>query len=61
MNTIIIADDHPITLQGMKSYIENLGYHIIGTYSDGECLYNGILEKNPDIVISDLSMPKLNG
>lgn len=61
MNTIIIADDHPITLQGMKSYIEDLGYYVIGTYSDGECLYNGILEKNPDIIISDLSMPKMNG
>lgn len=61
MNTIIIADDHPITLQGMKSYIENLGYKIIGTFTDGESLYNGILEKNPDIIITDLSMPKLNG
>ena len=61
MNTIIIADDHPITLQGIKSYIENLGYKIIGTFTDGESLYNGILEKNPDIVITDLSMPRMNG
>ena len=61
MNTIIIADDHPITLQGIKSYIKNLGYKIIGTFTDGESLYNGILEKNPDIVITDLSMPRMNG
>lgn len=61
MKTIIIADDHPITLSGIKVYIENLGYLVLDTFQNGIDAYNGILKLNPDFVILDLNMPGMNG
>lgn len=61
MQTIIIADDHPITLSGIRVYIENLGYHVLDTYQNGTDAYNGIMQLSPDFVILDLNMPGMNG
>lgn len=61
MKTIIIADDHPITLNGIKLYVENLGYNVIETHVDGIKAYESILTLNPDIAILDVNMPGLNG
>ncbi|WP_298394163.1 response regulator transcription factor [Flavobacterium sp.] len=61
MKTIIVADDHPITLNGIKSYVENLGYQVIKTCQNGSDAYQSIVELNPDGVILDLNMPIING
>lgn len=61
MKTIIIADDHPITLSGIELYVKNLGYRVLNTYQNGLEAYNGILESQPDYAILDLNMPGLNG
>lgn len=61
MKTMIIADDHPMTLAGMKNFVETLGYHVIATYTDGLSAYEGVLKLTPTIVILDLNMPKMNG
>ena len=61
MQTIILADDHPITLNGMKLYVEKLNYKVLNTYLNGIDAYNGIMLLNPDIVILDLNMPGMNG
>lgn len=58
---MIIADDHPMTLAGMKNFVETLGYHVIATYTDGLSAYEGVLKLTPAIVILDLNMPKMNG
>jgi DNA-binding NarL/FixJ family response regulator len=61
MRTIIIADDHPATLNGVKSFLEKLGYIILSTYDNGISAYNNIISLQPDCAILDLSMPGLNG
>lgn len=61
MQTIIIADDHPMTLNGIQLYVENLNYRVLATYPNGIDAYNGIIDLNPDIVILDLNMPGMNG
>jgi DNA-binding NarL/FixJ family response regulator len=61
MATFIIADDHPITLAGMKTFVEKLGHKILGTYDNGISAYNNIIALNPEYVILDLSMPSMNG
>jgi DNA-binding NarL/FixJ family response regulator len=61
MLTFIIADDHPITLAGMKSYIEKLGHTVLATYENGMYAYNNIISLKPDFAILDLSMPSMNG
>lgn len=60
--TIIIADDHPLFLSGLRQIIqtrENL--RIIGEASNGASALRLIGEKKPDIAILDLDMPKMNG
>jgi two-component system, NarL family, nitrate/nitrite response regulator NarL len=61
MKTIIIADDHPITLKGIQLYVENLGYKVLKACKNGTEALQNILELKPDFVILDLNMPELNG
>ncbi len=61
MSTFIIADDHPVTLAGMETYIKKLGHQVLGTYDNGISAYNNIVLEKPDYAILDLSMPSLNG
>lgn len=61
MKTILLADDHPITLAGIQSYVESLGYQVVKTCKNGTDAFQGILEYAPDLVILDLNMPGMNG
>lgn len=63
MKNILIVDDEHSIRQGL---IENfdwhkLGYHIIGEASDGEQALKIIKETHPDIVLTDIMMPKMTG
>lgn len=58
---ILIADDHPFTLLGTKSYVESFGYRVIDTCSNGVSAFNMIHLHNPDIAILDINMPGLDG
>ena len=59
--TVLIADDHPFTLTGTKSFVETLGHQVIKTCSNGTVAYNLIQIHQPDIAILDISMPGLGG
>jgi two-component system response regulator YesN len=63
MNTVFIADDELIIRQGIKCIIdwEQLGFEIIGEASNGEDALNFILNKQPDLVLMDIRMPKMLG
>lgn len=61
MKKIIIADDHSMTLLGMKNYLEEGGYKVIAACTDGEAAYESAKELRPDFLILDINMPKLNG
>lgn len=57
----IIADDHPFTLAGTKSYIEAIGYEVIATCLNGKEAFFKIRELKPDIAILDINMPEIDG
>ncbi len=59
--TIIIADDHPITLNGIVQFAKELGYNVLGSYTNGISALNNILALKPNYVISDISMPDFTG
>ncbi|WP_299779873.1 response regulator transcription factor [uncultured Formosa sp.] len=59
--TIILADDHPLLLNGTKEFLEKKWFKVIDTATDGNSAYNKIVELKPDIAILDFDMPKLNG
>jgi DNA-binding NarL/FixJ family response regulator len=58
---ILIADDHPFTLQGTKTFVESYGYKVNDTCSNGIVALNLILLHEPDIAILDINMPGLDG
>lgn len=58
---ILIADDHPLTLQGTKSFVESFGYRVIDICSNGAAALNQIQLHLPDIAILDIHMPGMDG
>ena len=58
---ILIADDHPFTLQGTKSFVESYGYKVADACSNGISALNLIVLHRPEIAILDINMPGLDG
>ena len=61
---VALADDHDIVREGIKLMINNFGsFEIVCDAIDGRDLIDKInrLEKHPDIVLTDISMPVMNG
>ncbi|MCR4782759.1 MAG: response regulator [Lachnospiraceae bacterium] len=60
---VFIADDEEIVLEGLKYIIDwnSLGFSICGTATNGMDALNQILALQPDLVLLDIRMPKLNG
>jgi DNA-binding NarL/FixJ family response regulator len=61
MPNVIIADDHPFSLLGTKSFVESLGYRVIDLCNNGIAALNSIRTARPDIAILDVNMPGMNG
>lgn len=60
MARLLLADDHSITLAGMRSVIQQ-EHELIGQLSDGRALVTEALRLHPDLIILDIGMPLLNG
>ncbi|MCX7633639.1 MAG: response regulator transcription factor [Turneriella sp.] len=59
---IVLADDHPLILQGLRRLLEpDPRYQIIAECDNGQKLLDVLQQRGADLVICDLSMPKLNG
>jgi len=61
MLKVLIADDEKDIVDLIAYLIKELDVEIVGQASDGLEAYEMILEKNPDVVISDIRMPGLTG
>ncbi|MGC5772544.1 response regulator [Paenibacillus pabuli] len=60
---LLIADDEPVILRGLKKLIfwEQLGFRIVGEANDGTELRDLIRKHEPQLIISDISMPGGSG
>ncbi len=62
MIRLIIAEDHQAFTDGIAAYLEyNDEIKLIDSVSDGEALVKSVSRLQPDVVITDLRMPKLDG
>lgn len=60
--TILIADDHKILREGLRSLIERSKlYRVIGESADGRSLLESVPALQPSVVIMDVTMPGMNG
>jgi len=58
---LLLADDHDIVLEGLRRVLDQPDFEIVGAVKDGRALLRAVDELQPDIVISDITMPQLNG
>jgi DNA-binding NarL/FixJ family response regulator len=59
---ILLADDHALIRHGIRNLISNNPYlDVIGEVGDGEELLEFLQTNVPDLLILDISMPKLTG
>ena len=62
MIKVFIADDHAIVREGIVSlFLRERDFKVVGQASDGEEAIEKIQQTKPDVVIMDISMPKING
>jgi DNA-binding NarL/FixJ family response regulator len=57
---VLIADDHAIFAETLRSYLEKT-CSIIGVVADGRAMLQETIRLRPDLVVADISMPLLNG
>jgi DNA-binding NarL/FixJ family response regulator len=59
---IVVADDHPITLAGLRMLIEaDPAFELVAEATSGPQALDLILAAKPDVAILDISLPRLNG
>jgi two-component system response regulator NreC len=58
---IVLADDHILVRQGLKSLLEREGFQVVAEASDGQEALRHVQSLQPDIAVMDISMPTLNG
>lgn len=62
MIRIVIAEDHQALIDGIKlSLASEQDIEVVGEANDGEALVELVRLKNPDVVITDIRMPKCDG
>ena len=62
MITVLIADDHQVVRQGTRVLLEDSpDLEVVGEAGDGEEAVAKALELKPDVVLMDLSMPRMDG
>jgi len=57
---LLLADDHLIVLEGMTRLLQS-EYELLPPASDGQLLVETAMRTSPDVIVTDISMPILNG
>jgi two-component system response regulator NreC len=59
--TVIIADDHELLCEGFQSAFQKEGINVVATAHNGEELVQKVREHQPQVVVTDIRMPQLDG
>jgi DNA-binding NarL/FixJ family response regulator len=58
---VLLADDHDIVIEGLRRVLNHPDIEIVGALHDGRALLRAAKEIQPDIIVTDVTMPLLNG
>lgn len=57
---VLLADDHTLVAEGLK-YLLKDPFDLVGVVHDGRALLEAAGNLRPDVIVTDISMPLLNG
>lgn len=57
---ILLADDHTVVAQGLEALLKD-SFELTGVVHDGRALLEADQRLQPDVIVTDISMPLLNG
>jgi DNA-binding NarL/FixJ family response regulator len=60
MISVVLADDHAMVAEGLGNLLKE-AFTVLRTVNNGRALVDAATELNPDVVVTDISMPVLNG
>ncbi len=60
LNILLAEDEYPV-LMGIKASLESLGHRVIAEATDGKETIDLALENEPDLLVVDINMPKVDG
>jgi DNA-binding NarL/FixJ family response regulator len=58
---LLLADDHDIVVEGLRRVLDRPDFEIVASVGDGRSLIKAAKEWNPDVIVTDITMPLLNG
>src|SRR5689334_6013885 len=58
--TVLLADDHAIVAEGLASLLKN-EFDLVGIVATGDALVSEARRLRPDVIVTDISMPGMNG
>jgi DNA-binding NarL/FixJ family response regulator len=59
---ILLVDDHPVVRQGLRTLLEGQsGWEVVGEASDGLEALDKAASLQPDVVVLDVTMPRMHG
>jgi len=57
---LLLADDHRMVAEGLQGLLEK-DFDLVGIVEDGRALVEDAARTKPDVVVVDITMPRLNG
>ncbi len=58
---VVVADDHTIVREGLISLLREGGCDVVAEAADGIEAVEKVVHHNPDVVVMDMTMPRLSG
>jgi DNA-binding NarL/FixJ family response regulator len=58
--SVLLADDHKLLMDGLAPLLRQ-NFDVVGIARDGRMMLEMAKDKRPDVVVTDISMPHLNG
>ena len=58
--TVLIAEDHRVVAEGLRSILAAV-YDVVGVVHDGPALIDAARTVGPDVIVADITMPRVNG
>ncbi|MEN9740700.1 MAG: putative transcriptional regulatory protein pdtaR, partial [Actinomycetota bacterium] len=59
--TVVVAEDEALIRMDIVEVLREAGFDVVGEASDGEAAIELTRSLNPDLVVMDITMPKMDG